>query len=63
MNKTTFAAIALTLGALWSGHALAADTAPDAKATDKAAVTAQAAGSNATRAADPYAELDKIKKW
>lgn len=62
MNKTTIATIAFTLAAAFAGQAIAQDTAT--QAAEKQAAAAKAAkDAKSTTAADPYAELDKVKTW
>jgi hypothetical protein len=64
MNKTTIATIAFTLAAAFAGQAMAQDTATATQAAEKQAAAAKAAKeAKSTTAADPYAELDKVKTW
>jgi hypothetical protein len=64
MTKTSIATIALTLAAAFAGQAMAQDTAVAAKAAEKPANAAKAStDAKTTTSADPYAELDKVKKW
>lgn len=67
MNKTTIATIAFTLAAAFAGQAMAQDTATATQAAEKQAAAAKAAkaakDAKSTTAADPYAELDKVKTW